>query len=174
MKLAGGVRAPDHRRRRATQGRMHRERAVLRLGPLTRLHIGVAVPQFPADFVGKILVNGGNTRFPHRAAIPIAEQKPALPEILVVRVNAATDVTVRVAPCARLDIDALSDKTERRASLESFDQSELRFLVVNRVASQFTQSAKLQKQRACFCRIRHWVACLTSAKIDVNIREPCW
>ena len=144
MKLAGGVRAPDHRRRRATQGRMHRERAVLRLGPLTRLHIGVAVPQFPADFVGKILVNGGNTRFPHRAAILIAEQKPAFPEIFVVRIDAAADVTIRVCPGACLDVDALSNEAERRASLESFDQSPLRFLIENGFARQLTQRPKFQ------------------------------
>jgi hypothetical protein len=81
----------------------------------------VAVPQFAADFVGQILVNGGHTRFPHCAAILIAEQNPALPKIFVVRINAAADVTIRVRPGACLHVDGLSDEAERRAPLEDFD-----------------------------------------------------
>src|SRR5205823_13981124 len=103
------VSTPDNLKRQTTQRISHRKRAVLRLGPLTRLHIGVSVPQFPADFDVKILVNGGNTRFPHRAAILIAEQKPAFPEIFVVRIDAAADVTSGVCPGACLDVDDVSN-----------------------------------------------------------------
>ena len=73
------------------------------------MHIGVAVPEFAADFLGKIFVNGGNTRLPHVMTIFVAEQKPAFPEVFVVRVNAATDVTVSTCPFTCLDIDAFSD-----------------------------------------------------------------
>ena len=51
----------------------------------------------------------------------VAEQKPAFPEVFVVRVNAATDVTVSTCPFTCLDIDAFSDQAERRASLEGLD-----------------------------------------------------
>src|SRR5439155_20293375 len=132
-----------------------------------------AVPQFASDFVGKIFVHGGYAGVPHVATIFISEQEPALPEVFVVRIDAAADVTIGVRPGACLDVDALSDEAKRRPSLEGFDQSAFCFLVKNGPASQFTQSSKFQKQRAGFCRIRQRTTCLASTEIDVNIREPC-
>ena len=79
------------------------------------------VPQTAADFVGKIFVDRGNAGIPHVATIFVAEQKPALPEIFVVRINAAANMTIRARPGTCLDVDALSDETERRASFEGFD-----------------------------------------------------
>lgn len=107
-------------------------------------HIGVPIPQFAADFVGKIFVNGGNTGGPHVATIFIAQQEPAFPKILVVRINAAADVTVSVRPGARLDVNALPDEADRRPPLKGFDQRAFCFLVENGPASQFAQRAKFQ------------------------------
>src|SRR4029077_20930777 len=111
------------------------ERAVLCLSPFTRLHIGVPVPQFAADFVGEIFVDGSIAGCPHVATIFISKQKPAFPEIFVVLINAAADVTIRVRPSACLDVDAFSDEAEWRASLESFDQRAFCFVVENGPAS---------------------------------------
>jgi len=132
----------------------------------------VSVPQFAAGFVGKIFVNDGDAGVPHVATICIAEQTPAFPEILVVRVNAAADVTVSGRPGARLDVNAFPDETERRTALEGFNYSVFCFFVENGPASEFTQSSKFQQQRGCFCRIRYGIPSLPGAEIDVNIRQP--
>src|SRR5438874_3437649 len=107
------------------------ERAVLCLSPLTRLHISVAVPEAAADFVGKIFVDGWNTGIPHVATILIAEKKPALPQIFVVRINTTADVTVSIRPSPCVHVNAFADEPERRASLERFNQSAFCFLVEN-------------------------------------------
>src|SRR5947208_14792314 len=77
------------------------ERAVLCLSPLTCLHGSVAVPEAAADFVGKIFIDGWNTGIPHVATILIAEKKPALPQISILRIQTTADSTVSILqdPC---------------------------------------------------------------------------
>ena len=104
----------------------------------------MAVPEAAADFVGKIFVDGWNTGIPHVATILIAEKKPALPQIFVVRINTTADVTVSIRPGPCVHVNAFADEPERRASLERFNQSAFCFLVENGLAGQFTQSAELQ------------------------------
>src|SRR5206468_3572375 len=119
MKLAGDAPVQNRLTKQAMQERK-RLCPVGCLCSLTCLHIGVSVPQFAAGFVRKIFVNSRNAGVPHVATILIAEQTPVFPEILVVRVNAAADVTVSARPRASLDINAFPDETERRSAFEGF------------------------------------------------------
>src|SRR5438093_12534801 len=109
MKPAGDALARDRLKRRATQERMHRARrkfsSFAYLSAYRRAHTTIR----------------RRFRRPHVATIFIAEQNPALPEILVVRVNAAADVTVSVRPRACLDVNALPNEAEWRTPPEGLD-----------------------------------------------------
>src|SRR5204863_4048539 len=122
------------------------ERAVGRFGAPARLHFGVPVPQFAASLVGEILVDRWDARAPHIAALLITEQKPAFPEILVIRIDAAADMTAGISPRTGLDINARTDEAQWRAPLVGLDQSAFGFVVENGLAGQFTQRAKLKEQ----------------------------
>ena len=89
----------------------------------------------PRDFVGQIFVNRANARLPHLLTIFVPKQEPAFPEIFVVGIDPATDMTICVHPRARLDVDGRANQTDRRASLECFHQGTLGFFVVDRLTS---------------------------------------
>src|SRR5205823_5148356 len=126
------------------------ERAIGGFGSLTRQHISVAVPEFTAVVIGEIFVDGWNAGAPHFETVFVTEQKPALPEVFVVGIDPAADVTVVIGPRAGLDVDARSYKTQRRAALVGLDEGALRFLVEDRLARQLTKCAELKEQRSGF------------------------
>ena len=82
---------------------------------MTTLRIGVITA---ALLSAGLAAQGDRAEF---ATVSIAKQKPAFPQILVVRVYAASDVTVSVRPRTCLDVDAFSNQAERRPALEGFD-----------------------------------------------------
>src|SRR5260370_42147703 len=118
-------------------GKKRVERAINRFRAISRLHVGVAVPQFAARLVREIFVNCRYARVPHVAALRVTKQEPPLPEILVVRIDAAADMAIAVRPGACLSVYVLPDETQRRAALIGFDQRAFRFLVENWLAGQF-------------------------------------
>ena len=179
MKLGGDAPCPNRRSAFVIAGESEEgweksiKRAVRRFRALTRLHVGVPVPQFAASIVGEIFVDRRDARVPHVAAFRVTEQKPAFPEIFVVRVDAATDMAITVRPGSCLNVNALTDEAERRATLVGLDQSALGLVVEDGLAGQFTQCAKLKEQRPRFRRIRHRLAHLAGTKVDINVRESC-
>ena len=96
------------------------------------------VPQFAAGVVRKVFVNTRDARVPHIATFFVPEQEPAFPQVLVVRIDAAADMTVAVRPGARLNINVLPNQAQRRAALVGFDQCSFGFVVENGLACQFT------------------------------------
>ena len=96
----------------------------------------MAVPEFATNVIGQVFINGGNACVPHLKAIFVTEQKPALPEVLVIGIDPAADVTVVIGPRAGLDVNARSDETQWRATLVGLDQGALSFLVEDRLAGQ--------------------------------------
>ena len=81
--------ARDVARQREERGKERIERAIVRVGALARVHVGVAVPEFAADFVGQIFMDRGNARVPHLEAILVAEEEPAFPKIFVIGIDPA-------------------------------------------------------------------------------------
>src|SRR6266545_928094 len=134
MMFAGAVRAAHRRRGPATRGRMHRARRTsCWSGCLSAYQRGRTTVR--RGFRRQGICSRRECSLPTSRAIRIAEQKPALPEVFVVRIDAAADMTIGVRPGACLDVDALSDEPDRGPSLEGFDQGAFRFLVENGLAS---------------------------------------
>src|SRR5213076_2115453 len=92
------------------RGKESIERAVSRLRALACLHVGVPVPQLAAGVVRKVFVNTRDARVPHVATFFVTEQEPAFPQVLVVRIDAAADMTVAVRPGARLNINRSEER----------------------------------------------------------------
>jgi hypothetical protein len=87
-----------------------------------------------ALFVGEVFVDCGNAVCPHAFAILIAKEQRALQEVFVVTVDRAADVTVGIGPFARLDVYPLTDETDLRTAIVSFNKSSLGLLVKDRFA----------------------------------------
>src|SRR5690606_7039160 len=94
-------------------------------------HVHVPVPQAAIDLLGQVAVRRRDALVPHRLAVAVAEQLPALPQVFVVRIDARADVRVGARPLAGFDVDAFADQADGRASRVGFHQRALGFLVVD-------------------------------------------
>jgi NAD(P)-dependent dehydrogenase (short-subunit alcohol dehydrogenase family) len=108
----------------------------------------------------------------HLFAIAIAKQQPALQQVLVVTIDRAADVTIRLGPFAGFDVDPFANKANLRAPFESFDEGAFSFLVVNRLTGELAERAKLDQQRSRFRGIADRLTRLARFEIDVTVGHP--
>src|SRR5690606_29597807 len=99
-------------------------------------HVGVAVPERAVHLLGQVAVGGGDAVVPHRLAVAVAEQLPALPQVLVVRIDARADVRIGARPVAGYDVEAFADQADLRAPLPGLHQRAPGLLEVDRLAGQ--------------------------------------
>ena len=80
-------------------------------------------------------------------------------------------MAIAVRPFTCLDINARTDETERRTTLVGFDQSQFCLVIENRLSGQFAECTKFKKQGAGFSRVRHRIADLAGAKINIDVGQ---
>src|SRR5690606_17636428 len=110
-------RAFDVARVREQSGHERIQRAVQAGRARAGGHVGLAVPERAVHLLGQVTVGGGDAVVPHRLAVAVAEQLPALPQVLVVRIDARADVRIGARPVAGYDVEAFADQADLRAPL---------------------------------------------------------
>ena len=132
----------------------------------------MAVPEFAAaQLVGEMAVHRHDALLPHALAVFVAEQLPALQQVLVVRVDAAADVAVAIGPFAGFDIDGAADQADLRAPLEGGHQRALGLVVVDRLAGELGQRAEFEQQGSGLGGIADLAAGHAGAQVDVGVRQ---
>ncbi len=147
------------------------ERAVLAVRALAGVHVGMAVPEIAVDLVGQVAVDRGDARLPHGQAVLVAEQLPALQQVLVVGVRAAGDAGVGARPLPGLDVDGGADQSDPRPPLEGLDQRALCLVVVHRLAGELAQRAEFQQQRTGLGGVGLDAAHLAGLQVHLDIRQ---
>src|SRR5690606_42145667 len=104
-------------------------------------------------------------------SVLVVEQLPALPQVLVVGVDARADVARGVGPLAGLHVEAFPDQSDRRAAAIGLDQGALGLLVVHRLAGQARERSVFQDEGAGLRGIALGAAGLAGAQVDEHVGQ---